>query len=135
MFFLFFFLMIRRPPRSTRTDTLFPYTTLFRSQYPVPRDLPGADHPGGERARRRPARHPRPAHGEAVLMEAGLEQTGVGNAAPTERPVLEIDRLTVTLPKGADRDNAIEAVSISVRKREIVCLVGESGSGKSVSAL
>src|SRR3546814_11394304 len=26
------FLMIRRPPRSTRTDTLFPYTTLFRSQ-------------------------------------------------------------------------------------------------------
>src|SRR3546814_6205775 len=30
--FIFFFLMIRRPPRSTRTDTLFPYTTLFRSQ-------------------------------------------------------------------------------------------------------
>src|SRR3546814_9623714 len=31
MFICFFFLMIRRPPRSTRTDTLFPYTTLFRS--------------------------------------------------------------------------------------------------------
>src|SRR3546814_3525019 len=29
---LFFFLMIRRPPRSTRIDTLFPYTTLFRSR-------------------------------------------------------------------------------------------------------
>src|SRR3546814_18846983 len=29
----FCFLMIRRPPRSTRTDTLFPYTTLFRSKY------------------------------------------------------------------------------------------------------
>src|SRR3546814_11302919 len=28
---VFVFLMIRRPPRSTRTDTLFPYTTLFRS--------------------------------------------------------------------------------------------------------
>src|SRR3546814_11276888 len=28
----FFFFMLRRPPRSTRTDTLFPYTTLFRSQ-------------------------------------------------------------------------------------------------------
>src|SRR3546814_2613523 len=28
---VFFFLMIRRPPRSTLTDTLFPYTTLFRS--------------------------------------------------------------------------------------------------------
>src|SRR3546814_7647764 len=31
MLLFFFFLMIRRPPRSTRTDTLFPYTTLFRS--------------------------------------------------------------------------------------------------------
>src|SRR3546814_13621962 len=30
--FSFFFLRIRRPPRSTRTDTLFPYTTLFRSR-------------------------------------------------------------------------------------------------------
>src|SRR3546814_8128046 len=30
---LFFFLMIRRPPRSTRTDTLFPYTTLVRSPH------------------------------------------------------------------------------------------------------
>src|SRR3546814_3692350 len=29
--YVFFILMIRRPPRSTRTDTLFPYTTLFRS--------------------------------------------------------------------------------------------------------
>src|SRR3546814_14315011 len=29
--FFIFFLTIRRPPRSTRTDTLFPYTTLFRS--------------------------------------------------------------------------------------------------------
>src|SRR3546814_6001998 len=43
-----FFLMIRRPPRSTRTDTLFPYTTLFRSlQGPVaalqvPHQLRGA---------------------------------------------------------------------------------------------
>src|SRR3546814_41576 len=32
-FLFFFFLMIRRPPRSTRTDTLFPYTTLFRSAF------------------------------------------------------------------------------------------------------
>src|SRR3546814_9800854 len=31
VFVVCFFLMIRRPPRSTRTDTLFPYTTLFRS--------------------------------------------------------------------------------------------------------
>src|SRR3546814_13779316 len=39
MFVLYcFFLMIRRPPRSTRTDTLFPYTTLFRST-PAEREL------------------------------------------------------------------------------------------------
>src|SRR3546814_17539811 len=31
MIIVIFFLMIRLPPRSTRTDTLFPYTTLFRS--------------------------------------------------------------------------------------------------------
>src|SRR3546814_13442510 len=36
----FFFLMIRRPPSSTRTDTLFPYTTLFRS-FPGGRVDPG----------------------------------------------------------------------------------------------
>src|SRR3546814_1631902 len=33
--------MIRRPPRSTRTDTLFPYTTLFRSQATQHRELSG----------------------------------------------------------------------------------------------
>src|SRR3546814_9535824 len=33
--------MIRRPPRSTRTDTLFPYTTLFRSPALPPRTRPG----------------------------------------------------------------------------------------------
>src|SRR3546814_1740282 len=41
--------MIRRPPRSTRTDTLFPYTTLFRSAR-----LPGVQDP---RLGRRQARH------------------------------------------------------------------------------
>src|SRR3546814_18895633 len=37
----FFFVVIRRPPISTRTDTLFPYTTLFRSVCPVLVQLPG----------------------------------------------------------------------------------------------
>src|SRR3546814_14129855 len=35
-YLLFFCLMIRRPPRSTRTDTLFPYTTLFRAAADAP---------------------------------------------------------------------------------------------------
>src|SRR3546814_1400884 len=60
----FFFLMIRRPPRSTRTDTLFPYTTLFRSfrlsegarGRSAPRDPRGAGRPLGHAA---PEREPR----------------------------------------------------------------------------
>src|SRR3546814_8752576 len=38
--------MIRRPPRSTRTDTLFPYTTLFRSPEPAVGDEHEHDHRG-----------------------------------------------------------------------------------------
>src|SRR3546814_3099792 len=45
--FSFFFLMIRRPPRSTRTDTLFPYTTLFRSPMAA---TPGSRRWSGTRA-------------------------------------------------------------------------------------
>src|SRR3546814_19349200 len=43
---IIFFLMIRRPPRSTRTDPLFPYTTLFRSVTKVIDDLTYANGPG-----------------------------------------------------------------------------------------
>ena len=48
--------------------------------------------------------------------------------------VLKIENLTVRLPKGADRENAVENISFSVGAAEIVCVVGESGSGKSVTA-
>ncbi len=48
--------------------------------------------------------------------------------------VLDVRNLTVRLPAGADRENAIEGVSIQVQRGEIVCIVGESGSGKSVTA-
>src|SRR3546814_2939855 len=46
----FFFLMIRRPPRSTLTDTLFPYTTLFRSGDVAVQRLDLLDHRGGDGA-------------------------------------------------------------------------------------
>src|SRR3546814_2158680 len=50
-----FFLMIRRPPRSTRTDTLFPYTTLFRSgRRGVQRQCRGRE--GAQRLHRRDPR-------------------------------------------------------------------------------
>src|SRR3546814_10427706 len=47
----FFFLMIRRPPRSTRTDTLFPYTTLVRSDAIARKDQPGDAGGRGDRDR------------------------------------------------------------------------------------
>jgi peptide/nickel transport system ATP-binding protein len=50
------------------------------------------------------------------------------------RPVLDIQGLTVQLPPGADRRNAVENISFTVGANEIVCVVGESGSGKSVTA-
>src|SRR3546814_15411710 len=49
----FFFLMIRRPPRSTRTDTLFPYTTLFRSPRFGSKALEPVDRPTLERGNAR----------------------------------------------------------------------------------
>jgi peptide/nickel transport system ATP-binding protein len=49
-------------------------------------------------------------------------------------PVLELKNLSIGLPEGSDRPNAVNNVSLSVAAGEIVCLVGESGSGKSVIA-
>ncbi|QFT59488.1 Glutathione import ATP-binding protein GsiA [Sulfitobacter sp. THAF37] len=49
-------------------------------------------------------------------------------------PILSIENLTVQLPKAADRDNAVENLTVKVMPKEIVCIVGESGSGKSITA-
>jgi len=49
-------------------------------------------------------------------------------------PILEVQDLTIGLPRGSDRDSAVRSVSFTVGRGEIVCLVGESGSGKSVIA-
>ncbi len=50
------------------------------------------------------------------------------------RTVLDVRRMSVQLPSGADRKLAVEDISLSVNAGEIVCVVGESGSGKSVTA-
>src|SRR3546814_17707478 len=55
--FFFLFLRIRRPPRSTRTDTLFPYTTLVRS--PSPRSSPPSLR-ASSRSNRSPSPSPQP---------------------------------------------------------------------------
>src|SRR3546814_9256684 len=60
--------MIRRPPRSTRTDTLFPYTTLFRSPRPA-LAAPGRG-AGLGRRRPRPLRHRRVRAGAAAVPQS-----------------------------------------------------------------
>ena len=51
----------------------------------------------------------------------------------TERkPILEIKNLSIELPKGSDRKYAVDDVSLTLHRGEILCIVGESGSGKSV---
>src|SRR3546814_7799030 len=79
MFLIVVFVMIRRPPRSTRTDTLFPYTTLFRSG----RDIALDDVPalvlsrsardlGGAMERHRPA----PVEGLLTVLERAVDLHG-----------------------------------------------------------
>jgi peptide/nickel transport system ATP-binding protein len=48
--------------------------------------------------------------------------------------LLEVENLTVGLPAGGDREDAVSDVSFSLEAGKILCIVGESGSGKSVSA-
>src|SRR3546814_16656154 len=87
----FFFLMIRRPPRSTRTDTLFPYTTLFRSiatglvlaTGPCVDDLALGEHAGKERrAGGRTLRHPamRGTDGLLDVVDAALARIALPQA-------------------------------------------------------
>ncbi|MBV9138171.1 MAG: ABC transporter ATP-binding protein [Hyphomicrobiales bacterium] len=49
-------------------------------------------------------------------------------------PLAAIQELTLSLPRGGDREHAVEALSFRVEAGEILCIVGESGSGKSVCA-
>src|SRR3546814_12775363 len=73
--------MIRRPPRSTRTDTLFPYTTLFRSTAP---GTGSAAH-----ARLRPRLEPRIGRGKAARSSAQRYRMaggrGIGSVASPRR--------------------------------------------------
>src|SRR3546814_9103948 len=62
--------MIRRPPRSTRTDTLFPYTTLFRS-LPDPRESCRVSDPGSTARCHRP-------HGSGGAMSGRFDLVVIG---------------------------------------------------------
>src|SRR3546814_11787111 len=80
---LFFFLRIRRPPRSTRPDTLFPYTTLFRS--------------GPERHRDRIVHR----EGSDILQHTGVQLAGYGG----EELLLQRGRPKAGIRIGPERDH------------------------------
>src|SRR3546814_12804504 len=97
----FFFLMIRRPPRSTRTDTLFPYTTLFRSG--AIRRQPSGGGRGGPDVEAA-TEGPGPAAGDGEAVDGGgpveqrvepevedLEQLHGGGGVVRDGPVLDVD--------------------------------------------
>ncbi len=55
-------------------------------------------------------------------------------SATMENTVLSVERMSIALPRGGDRPYAVEDVSFTIGRNQVVCLVGESGSGKSMIA-
>src|SRR3546814_14576685 len=99
--------MIRRPPRSTRTDTLFPYTTLFRSR---PADRSGRAWRAGGRLRRDGSGLSRIADGDLQHPRAEgvpVGAHGVLRGADGDRDRRQSD------PR--DRKSVVEGKSVSVR--------------------
>src|SRR3546814_6255782 len=80
--------MIPRPPRSTRTDTLFPYTTLFRSEHR--RGEPGLQHVG-ILAQRRIAKAVRFAHFRLASADVRLARVVEPRRDPVPPPELAAD--------------------------------------------
>src|SRR3546814_7597637 len=114
-----FFLMIRRPPRSTRTDTLFPYTTLFRSglgQQGRHAVQPGmADHPAIAAVELAPVGGAAVGDGRRVAVEAHAaagEHRCLGTAGGARHAVVQ--RLQLGLVMG--RDDGREVVGAQDRK-------------------
>src|SRR3546814_11582089 len=85
------FLMIRRPPRSTRTDTLFPYTTLFRSW--------------GQQLLVEGPRHP--------VVEAGLDARGLVGA--DQQPLLLLPEIAVGIGVTHHRQLGVERLHLVQR--------------------
>src|SRR3546814_7658544 len=106
--------MIPRPPRSTRTDTLFPYTTLFRSDYRLrqagdPGRTGESFAAGGSRARRPRSEH----HGVLQVVQRGHAEHGAGHPDAGDH-----HRLFGSLFLLRDQDAAGELVPAQGRRSE-----------------
>src|SRR3546814_7065456 len=97
--------MIRRPPRATRTYTLFPYTTLFRSKV-----IGGAERQQPEGPAKRPQRRRRRIHRAVAAGENDR-----GRPAVTDAPAQIVDRL-----RSLDADRKAARFQTLQRRRQVV---------------
>src|SRR3546814_7766109 len=126
--------MIRRPPRSTRTDTLFPYTTLFRS-------AGGVAHPGGHLrrdtkaiGRRRPRRRERiaPLRGERLGQLPGIRAQGTklvmlaGIVVETAADPTDVTGMRETRQRHVDRAARTEVDELLGRKHPATALAAHT---------
>src|SRR3546814_15903358 len=95
MVLLFFFLMVLRPPRSTRTDTLFPYTTLFRSGLDVLQVV------GGEHQRR-----------AAAFVEGAQELTepSLADHVESDRRFVEVEDLRIVQQRSEEHTSELQSL-------------------------
>src|SRR3546814_8854167 len=108
--------MIRRPPRSTRTDTLFPYTTLFRST--------GA-HPSAERAAVRPVRESAYQGNRRGLSAGGhgLPASSLGVPVRAKLPIIvRIDRPAACTSCQRSEEHTSELQSLMRISYAVFCL-------------
>src|SRR3546814_13746549 len=115
--------MIRRPPRSTRTDTLFPYTTLFRSNPEASAAFPNFDKGMKNDCADLRSRHLRMPPEHRVSFErrhAPSHSQRRGNLASQFRPPRDDRRLTFEHPiiatgNGPDRKSAAQVKLVAIR--------------------
>src|SRR3546814_17990288 len=114
--------MLRRPPRSTRTDTLFPYTTLFRSCHqfrPADHALGGAVDLSGHPVR-------------CDVLDPVQRDGAVTMAAASTSQEREVVIRVRGLVNRYDENIVHENLDLDVWRGEVLGVVGGSGTGKSV---
>src|SRR3546814_9898617 len=104
---IFFFLMIRRPPRSTRTDTLFPYTTLFRSRHP----------PAGQQHRHEEDQ--RQGQGQGPNRREGPQAAKAGSVRPVQAELTPVAGVVKPERPGDAADGGISDESLKAYRRQL----------------
>src|SRR3546814_7944998 len=111
--------MIRRPPRSTRTDTLFPYTTLFRS--PII-SSPGYRFPRSARCRQDSAWTGNIEYGQSRSAKAENSLDGVNNLMVRAQELLVQASSTSTGDTGRSEEHTSELQSLMRNSYAVFCL-------------